>query len=86
MAGPLIKQIDLRLIAEPVCVINDPWQASHPKAEQICLSFWKNFEKDRFSKILQNELFEKLSEPSRGLPGVIYDTYRVRNKPEVNLG
>ena len=65
MAGPLSTQIDLRLIADPVCVINDPWQASHPKAEQICLSFWKNFEKARFSKILQNELFEKLSEPSR---------------------
>ena len=65
MAGPLLTQIDLRLIADPVCVINDPWQASHPKAEQICLSFWKNFEKARFSKILQNELFEKLSEPSR---------------------
>ena len=36
MAGPLLTQIDLRLIADPVCVINDPWQASHPKAEQIC--------------------------------------------------
>ena len=28
MAGPLLTQIDLRLIADPVCVINDPWQAS----------------------------------------------------------
>ena len=36
MAGPLLTQIGLRLIADPVGVINDPWQASHPKAEQIC--------------------------------------------------
>ena len=28
-------------------------------------SFWQNFEKARFSKILKNELFQKLSEPSR---------------------
>ena len=29
------------------------------------ISLWKNFEKARFSTSLQNELFEKLSEPSR---------------------
>ena len=75
MAGPLLTQIDLRLIADPVCVINDPWQASHPKAEQICLSYWKNFEKARFSKILQNELFEKLSQPSRAF----WQKARVKN-------
>ena len=35
------------------------------KCNILNVSFLQNFEKARFSKIFQNELFEKLSEPSR---------------------
>ena len=37
LAGPLSTKIDHRLSAYLAGVINDPWQASHPKAEQIGL-------------------------------------------------
>ena len=36
MAGPLSTQIDLRLSVDLADVINDPWQTSNSKAEQIC--------------------------------------------------
>ena len=37
IVGVLSIQINLRTNAGPVGVINDQWQASHSKAEEICL-------------------------------------------------
>ena len=39
MAGPLLTQIDLWLIADPVCFLNHPWQASHPHSD-LFSEFW----------------------------------------------
>ena len=37
MAGPSSTQIDFRPTVSPVSVINEPWQAPHSKAKQICV-------------------------------------------------
>ena len=35
MAGQLSTQIDFRPSEDPVSIINEPWQPSHSKVEQI---------------------------------------------------
>ena len=36
IVGPVSTQIDLRSTKDPVAILKDPLQTSHPKVEQIC--------------------------------------------------